>query len=81
MVVSLEVPLPKQDWFLMGMSTKRLENWLCDFFVLRCQCDPMLEVVLHGEGQQGCKSMVGQAETKLEFGKHASLAGQLALGN
>ena len=38
-------------------------------------------MVVHGEGQEGCRSMVGQAETNLEFGNHASLACQLALGN
>ena len=38
-------------------------------------------VVLHGADKHRCMSMVGQAESKLEFGKTASLAGQLALGN
>ena len=41
---------------------------LC-LFVLRWQFDPILMGGLHGEGQQGCKSMVGQAESNLEVGK------------
>ena len=61
----MRYPLPKQLWWLRGMSTKKLECWL-----LRCHFEPILMGALHGEGQQGCRSMVGQSETILELAKN-----------
>ena len=57
-----------------------LEFFWNSFEVVRLFILGILRVV-HGEGQEGCRSMVGQAETNLEFAKNASLAGQDALGN